>query len=178
MKCLRKIVFILMAFTSFAANATIFDFSYQAEYYPGTVTGSLSGDLVGSYVQNIADVQVFFNGIEMNGTPLFHTAYNPATDNWDNTIEAFVSADATLNNFLFIDSNYPTDGAYTNYFYMINYSYGSGASAYSSITGMNAYGSPTNGTWSLVARDVPEPATTALLGLGLLGFCVARKRKQ
>ena len=188
-KTLLNIVMLLTSLASLPASAALYNFSYT---FTGgmSVTGSLTGNLVGDYVQNIGDVQVFFNGVQNTGTQ-YAVNYNPSFG-WDNTANATVSTNASLNNFLFINSNYPSDLSYTNYFYMRNNGFYSDAYAWNSATGSGGfdYVYPSNpnystgiGHWSLTEATpvsaVPEPETYAMLlvGLGLIGFS-ARRRKD
>lgn len=160
---------------SLQASAGLFEFSYIMS--DGTsVTGTLTGDANGQYIENVADVTVQFDGQNI-ANYLYDVAYT-SNHGWDNSIDGIVSFDANLNNFLFIDSNYPSDYSYTTYFYMINYGSGESQSyAYSRDLGHSSSSYPIDaGAWSISQVDVPEPGTLALMGLGLIGITLTRRR--
>jgi hypothetical protein len=181
MKKILKAAIFLAALTSFSANATTYDFSYTYND-SSVVNGTLSGDLSGSFVNNISDVHVFLNGVEFAGGNLFHAAWNTATQSWDNTIAAIVSTNASLNNFIFADADVPSDFNVSNYFYMIN-DPASGIGHETFATNFNngdaALDNPTNTSWSLVQDPVqlPEPATYAMLLSGLFLLGASKRRK-
>ncbi|MGZ3239028.1 MAG: PEP-CTERM sorting domain-containing protein [Burkholderiaceae bacterium] len=182
MKYILKAVIFMAALISFSANAATYDFSYTFGD-SSSITGSLSGNLNGSFVENISNVHVFLNGTEFSGAPLFSAAWNTATHDWDNTIGAVVSTNAALNNFIFADTNIPTDYNASNYFYFVNdpAAIGHEAFAVNYNTGDTALDNPArNASWSLVAAPVPEPATYATLitGLVLLGVTLRRRRQS
>lgn len=171
---------LLFLMISLSAKANLFDFSY-AFSNGSTVTGSLTGNLIGDYVQNVGNVQVFSNGVQNPGQ-IFAVNFNPLTTQWENNVNATVSTLASLNNFMFVNSNYPTDPSYTNFFNMLNYSKG-GSQAYAmnapaSIVGFD---SPiNNASWSLVSHNVPVLGTYPLLltGLGLIAFTQRRRTSR
>ena len=177
MKKLFKLALICVVFASSSAHATLFNFSYQLNT-GDEVTGSLTGTLSGAYVTGASNINVFLNGAALIGNgALFATAWDPnlnGSGGWTNAIAASISTDAALNNFLFIDVDYPSATNFTNYFMMINAQTFSQAAVWDGS--YSAFDYPTfSPTWSLTA--VPEPATLALMGLALLGAGVARKRK-
>jgi hypothetical protein len=170
-----------LGLTSLAANATTYDFSYTFD--DGTsLTGSLSGTANGAFIQNISNVHVSLNGNAFSGAPLFAFGWNAATPAFNPATPPVVSTNATLNNFIFADSNDPTFAGVTDYFYFVNdpASLGHEAFATNLNTGDIALDNPTNASWSLVAAQVPEPGTFALLlpGLVLVGVAGRRGHKR
>jgi hypothetical protein len=163
------------------ANATTYDFSYT--FGDGTLlSGSLSGTANGAFIQNISNVHVGLNGNAFAGASLFAFGWNAATPAFNPATPAVLSTNAALNNFIFADNNDPTFAGVTDYFYFVNDpgSLGHEAFATNLNTGDIALDNPTNSSWSLVAAQVPEPATFALLlpGLVLVGVAARRSNKR
>lgn len=177
-----------LALTSFAAQATTFDFTYlfdslsTGDGNPLTVTGKFTGDQVGDIISNIANVQVSINGTAFSG-PLFTEAWNDTTGNWDSSITPVISTNVTKNNFVIADVDVSTNpSAVSNYVYFTG-----GQAGAITFNHTDALNNPLSGfetassvKWSVQAETpaVPEPSTYAMLlaGLGLMGL-VARRTK-
>jgi hypothetical protein len=185
MNPLKIFISATLALASLAANATTYDFSYTFGDQQ-QVTGSLIGNMVGSFIENITNVQVALNGVQFSTDTtgsLYALAWNPTTLNWAST-PAVVSTNAALNNFIFQDVNDPSGNGVSNYFAITNDAT-NGAVAFAVNTNNGAvaidgtsYGQPAvnASNWSVVA--VPEPGEWALmlLGFGLTGV-LARCRQ-
>jgi len=195
-KSLLNIVMLLTSLASLPASAALYNFSYTFDD-GAAITGSLTGDLVDGFVQNVGDVQVNFNGIPFAG-PLLAVNYSPLTRRWDSTVNATVSVLGSLNNFLFVDANSWIDSSQmwsvgdTGLFYMINNRFQRSAYALLSSPALMlsasdelrpVYFDGIGAKWSLTLANpvsaVPEPETYTMLlvGLGLIGF-TARRRKD
>lgn len=183
----------IFAITSFAANAESFNFSYSFENTgngsPLTVTGSFTGDESGLFVNNISNLHVFLNGSEFSG-PLFTAAWNTTTHSWDNTSAPIISFDSAKNNFIFADTNVPTNFNASNYFYMTNDASDPSGTPHEAFAinynvsdangnALSGDDTPINKSWSLtVASAVPEPESYAMLIIGFALTRLALRRKQ
>ena len=185
----KTLLTLVLGLSSAATYGTTFDYSYA---FVGTyanaggnlsghvITGSLDGDLNGNFVDNVANVSVFFDGTAMTGTA-FSGGYNQITG-WSGP--AIVSFDAALNNFGFFNSdNFNGIYNYTAYFYMIKGSV-SQAEAYNRSINLYVGDYPVSAAnWSVTARTsgsqpVPDGGNMAMmLGGGLVCLAVAGRRK-
>lgn len=147
------------------ARADTFNFSYV--FGDGlSVTGSLNGTANGNFVEDIANVSVFFGGNVLPGT-IFTSQFDGASY----LSGPIVSFDPLLNNFVFANSDLVNgDFGLDSIFYMLNASvFSDTAVAYSSL-GYGSQDDPTvAASWSLTRATVPDQGTTlALLALGLV----------
>ena len=163
-------------------------FSYSYAFGNGTtVSGTLEGSAVGSFVTNVSNVSLTINGSATGPTRVLSywvvlgmTAGEPYQ----------VSFDSSLNNFWFtspdaFDSSgrLTSDGSYgfaligsaVNTPYALRYG-NSNAYVNHLATGLSPSTVPINATWSLV--EIPEPATITLAGLALAGLCLGRRSKK
>lgn len=153
-----------------SAYGTLYDYTYF--FGDGLlVTGQLSGDQNGSFIDNVTDVSVFFNGIAIPGT-----VFTASFDGASYQTGPVVSFDALQNNFLFSNSDLANgDFGYDSIFYILNASvYFDTAVAFSTL-GYASQDDPTADTWRLEEHvpgtHVPDSSgSIAWLGLGLAGL--------
>ena len=167
--------------SSLSAVATVFNFSYTSAN--GHVTsGTLTGTANGQFVENISDISVFFDGLAFVGNgSLFSRAgvCTPYPNCYWTTNPGVVSFNSALNNFMFIDTNYPITGTYTNYFAFTNVDPTQLVIQTYGVNTFNENERPQNvSTWSLAeAATVPAPGGLGLLALGLAGLGAARRKR-
>lgn len=170
------------------SHAAIFDFSYlfQAGYgddrgiEPTLVTGSFFGEQDGNFVKNITGIEVSIQGRKYSDN-LISVLYSVETGSaWDFSQEGAVSFDVALNNFMFVNGTYATEGP-SNHFSIINYPDGNSLRQADNSNGGYSYGfdndSLSNDSWSLIEREVPEPSILILLASGLAITAIRRVKK-
>jgi len=151
------------------ANATSYNFSYTFASDGQLITGSFDGTQNGDLVEGLSNISVAFDGVAFNG-PLFGSCYSSG---WQ-TGCAVASFSGDANNFRFIDSNYPDDTTYTNYFSDAQLS--GRVVEWDDTNDINT-DSGSYGAWVLSAASVPESPSFYLLAFGLLGLFAGARRK-
>jgi hypothetical protein len=187
-RALAVAVGLVASFTAYAGGVATFDFNYTFDTGQ-VITGSFNGVENGNLITNLSNISVSLNGTPFNGSGnLFGSSYTaPGSDCstcWTSG-DAVASVNGLQSNFLFIDSNYPSNGTYSNYFYVIPWPNGSQPNATQAVTpsaGIVDYynGNYSAANWSVheVASPVPEPdmLLMLLIGLVLVVFVTLKKR--
>lgn len=163
---------------SASAQAELFNYSYTFNSNT-VVTGSFDGTAAGNLVTNLSNVSANLNGIALIGSGSLYANSRSNSGSWQ-TGGAVASFNGLQNNFIFLDTNYPTSATFQNFFASVTYPLNSQAVTAIEVNHSNLQRGGNNApiSWSLVA-SVPEPETYAMLlaGLGLMG-AVLRRRKS
>lgn len=150
----------------------VYNFTYT--FTSGTVvSGRFSGDANGDLITHLTNISASVNGTAMNGSgSLYASSYN-YDETWSSGT-GVASFSGTNNNLMFIDSDFPNNQQFTNYFQ--SESAADFAYVYVQTGNFTDKDSSTNAHWS-VSAAVPEPTTYLMLlsGLVLVG-CMARTR--
>jgi len=168
-----------------AFASTVYDFTetFQSGFnsvtnslIPPVVTGSFTGTANGDLITNLSDISVSMNGVALNGSGnLYASSYQLIGSYyyWQ-TGGAVASFDGKQNDFIFIDSDFPNNTNYTNYFYDLS-GISPGESQVDRFTNSSeAYGD-TVASWSVAA--VPLPAALPMFGAAVAGFAVWGRRR-
>lgn len=175
------------ALASASSQAALWEFSYTFKSGQ-VVSGSFEGDKHGQYVEDISNISANLDGTPFRGTYIDIWNMSPPPQREDPSGEFVVhpgriSPILALNNFRIIDT--PGPGIFVNdannLFEIINTGGNNrhvrAATGFESNQFQNAFDSrPNQSRWSLV-QVVPEPATAALVALGLMGVGFSRRRQ-
>lgn len=177
-----------------AAQAAPITYDFKYTFVDGTapgamhtIMGSFTGVASGNLITDIADVTASINGLGAP-SPLFADSFDSNTKQVITT-GAVVSFDGLASNFIFTTN--ATDLSQASYFYVIPWA-NPGETTGSATIGtqavwpgigvIDAYnGQYRVANWSISAAavntDVPEPASSALFGIALLGLGIAARKR-
>lgn len=143
-----------------------------------TITGSFTGELQDGRITGLSDVQLYRDGVAFRGNGALYTLqYDARTRSWREG--GWLSMDGSVNNVMFIDSDYAGgDSSFYNYFYSVT---GLGSAAF--LPSYYRYRLPDASltVWRAdVAAVVPEPSVWAMLvlGFGALGAAMRRRHPR
>jgi hypothetical protein len=178
-----------LAFSA-STNAATFEYSYT--YNNGTrISGTLTGSLIGDFVQNVSDISVFANGVPLTGRPYYLGGLIPEDGGFSN-FGGRLSPIQSLNRFVFTDSPNLNEFRQTSFFdfdgNLSTGNFGSNSHYGRSLPGeffarVLAADRPVNNSFSLVettlaVSPVPEPSTYAMLLTGLVVVSISYMRRN
>jgi hypothetical protein len=161
MKLMSAAIAAACVLASTSASATLFDFSYTFNN-GGVLEGSLEGTSDGTFINNISDVHMSFQGLPFDPS-LITASYLPNGSLSLGT--PLVAFDATRNDFAFGNTSQ------TQYFILIGSASAAGAGNSEAET-IGPLGSgtdePMNSSWRIAPVPLPAAAWLLISGMGLL----------
>jgi len=150
---------------------------YAGAGYPGQIAGAFDGALNGNLITNLSNISVFIDGVPLHGNGALFNGHFVASASDFVSGGAVASLDGTQNNFVFIDSDYPNDVSYTNFYYSV-WTFPVG-DAENSNTGQMTWAPTTLNFRALLVSSAPEPASWAMMlgGFAAIGGAMRSRRR-
>lgn len=172
-----------LAFGAATAHAALWNYSYTFESGK-VISGSFTGDVNGDYVDHIGNISAQYDGYRFEAYPnLYAFGWNPATHSYDESLPARISTKFELNNFIFSDAPGAEFPPYdpTNIFSIVNDpSYFLPQFARIAVQAAETFedlDGPGGANRWILTQVVPEPSAWTLVGAGLLGLGLVRRRR-